>query len=1168
MTTQILVVNERAEEVDTALSWLREQGYTVTLTTSGDQARQMIKEAPPDLVLADTESPEVDGAALCRWLRQGRTSSDLPIILMTASPLEDAQAECAEAGANDFITKPIRIADLWHKLGTILSKNNLPPDDNRRLLEETCQAALVIVPCNLAWLLTTESRPESTSLVSQTIATDQGYSAGQVFLRLVGGGAPEAPSFPLEARDNPLSKAARSIAPLVNLSIQQFRHDDSASYLFRGANQLRLSFIHCFPLRMANHLTGMLVLATKEQIDVTVPRSQQILSALISQAATGVENVRLVMDLEAREEEMKAEQTFRKMILDTMGDGLVVIDEQAIIRYVNSRLLRMSGYSRDELYGNSVGVIFHPSGREILVNSLRRRTRATVSFSQQLVTKNGAVVPVLMSRATPPPNSSGERSTVLVLTDLTEQKRREQELELQSQRLRALNRAAQAITSALTLDDVLMVLLHSAAEIVQCTSACLFLKDTDTPDTFSVVAAIGTQGDSLRDTTIRLGEGIAGQVAETHRSQLVSYVQLDGLPNHQVEHPGSSVIAVPLIVMDQVIGVLETVNQTAGQFTQDNVEILENLAAAGSVAIENARLFDQTQRRVTELSTLLEASAAASSTLDIGSILELITRRLSEALNAARCSIAAWDQVAGQLTVLAEVCNAYWSPGQGPVRPLADTSLAAKVIEDGQVAIAIADDPHLDPLIADYLHHLKMRSVVLLPLRFGPTVAGMIELYNAQLRPDMPYVRAVEDSVIRWREQVRKRGSSEWSERDNLTDLFQRILRAGEVNWCTISTWSQQDPTVRSIREMGFVLWQDQASVIYSLLDYPLMAQSLIERTSVTLELSDLRDDPNEFHLMAQTGMQTGLIVPVLVHGEASGLVKLLDVVPGRVFDFAEISLCQGIANVVGNAIENAQLYQSLERRANALQAAYDELHRADKVKDDLIQNISHELQTPLHQVVMQLDLLANEAFGSLNHEQRDNMDIIINKITTVGELVRDMVSLHTLSTQKMQFGPAEIAHLIEDSILNAQAKAAGAGLGLVVNVPPTSPSVWADSQRLVEVIDQLIDNAIKFSPQVTRKADRIDITAQDGNGPTIQVSVRDYGIGINRDEFENIFHVGYQIDGSITRRYGGTGLGLSLARQIIEAHGGRIWVESTAGGGSTFHFTIPKTGVQFVSGQ
>src|SRR6185503_11861995 len=103
-----------------------------------------------------------------------------------------------------------------------------------------------------------------------------------------------------------------------------------------------------------------------------------------------------------------------------------------------------------------------------------------------------------------------------------------------------------------------------------------------------------------------------------------------------------------------------------------------------------------------------------------------------------------------------------------------------------------------------------------------------------------------------------------------------------------------------------------------------------------------------------------------------------------------------------------AQLYQSLEKRANALQAAYDELHRADKVKDDLIQNISHELQTPLHQVVMQLDLLANEAFGSLNDEQRDNMGIIINKITTVGELVRDMVSLHTLNTQKMRFGTAQ----------------------------------------------------------------------------------------------------------------------------------------------------------------
>jgi PAS domain S-box-containing protein len=1037
---------------------------------------------------------------------------------------------------------------------------------NNSLLVETCQAALTILPCDLAWLLVAEDD----GLHSKAIATELGNSAGEVFVRLVSQNSAQGPIFPLTSSDNLLVQIALNGTPTLNLSIPQIKAGAGSAGLARGFSQLRLKYIHMLPLLSADaQPKGLLILATKTLYDTDDPlHSEQILNALMMQSSVAVDNARLLADLDTREEQMRVEQAFRKMVLDTMGDSLVVVDDQAVIRYANNRLLRMTGYTRDDLYGISVGVIFHPEGRETLVNSLRQQGRKTVNFSQQLVTKSGRVVPVLMSRATA--TTAQDYNTVLVLSDLTEQKRREQALERQSERLRALNRAAQAITSALTLDDVILVLLQSAAEVVRCSSTCLFLKDEEDPDVFKVVAATGPQAETLRNATTHVDAGIAGYVIRTHRPRLVRDVRGEG-QSRPIEREGSSVIAVPLMVMDQIIGVLETINKIEGHFTQDDIEILENLAAAASVAIENARLFSQTQRRVNELSTLLEASAAVSSTLDIGSVLELIARRLSEALSVARCSIAVWDRMAHQLMTVAEVCNAYWRPGEGAIRGIGISGAVSGVLRAGKASISQLNDPDLDPRIREYLAQISMRSLLLIPLRVEQSVVGVIELYDAREQTSFTpqFLQSVEENIAQWREKLRKPDSSAWYEKNNLTDLFQRVMRSSDATWCVISTWDRQEQIIRPVREIGFALWETgTGGAAYQLDQYPAMAQSLVQGAPVILQADSLSSDPNEFNLMMQAGTPTGLIIPLLVRGEANGLVKLLDVSPERNFDIAEISLCQGIANVVGSALENAQLYQSLEKRANALQSAYDELRQADKVKDDLIQNLSHELQTPLHQMTMQLDLVINEMFGSLNSEQKENMTAVLNRITKLGDLVRSMMSMGSVEAQQLKFEEARLEEIIAGSIRRLLPRVAQAGLQIIPQLPPVLPRIRANPQRLTEVLDQLIDNAIKFGPKQERKTNRIEIRVKDNSGPMLQVTVQDYGIGIPAAEFDNIFQRGYQIDSSMTRRYGGTGLGLALARQIIEAHGGKIWVESTGSGGSQFHFTIPKYTIKLQPGR
>jgi signal transduction histidine kinase len=192
----------------------------------------------------------------------------------------------------------------------------------------------------------------------------------------------------------------------------------------------------------------------------------------------------------------------------------------------------------------------------------------------------------------------------------------------------------------------------------------------------------------------------------------------------------------------------------------------------------------------------------------------------------------------------------------------------------------------------------------------------------------------------------------------------------------------------------------------------------------------------------------------------------------------------------------------------------------------------------------------------------------MLNKLTQTGDLVRDMVSLNSLDTEKLQFAEVRLEDVVESTLRKVQPNAKQAGLKIASRVTPNLPGVWADPERLSELLEQLLDNAIKFSPKVERKADRIDLVVEDTGNPMLHVYVQDYGIGIPKTEFDRIFQRGYQVDSSMTRRFGGTGLGLSLARQIVEAHGGKIWVESTVGAGSQFHFTIPKFSVKFQSGR
>ncbi|HEY65984.1 MAG TPA: GAF domain-containing protein [Caldilineae bacterium] len=260
----------------------------------------------------------------------------------------------------------------------------------------------------------------------------------------------------------------------------------------------------------------------------------------------------------------------------------------------------------------------------------------------------------------------------------------------------------------------------------------------------------------------------------------------------------------------------------------------------------------------------------------------------------------------------------------------------------------------------------------------------------------------------------------------------------------------------------------------------------------------------------------------------------------------AEREVMDAFADQAAIALENSRLYTSL-------QEANEQLREALKAKDEMVQNVSHELRTPLTMIRGYAELLKDGFLGELSPEQKQAIEVLYYNSERLRFMVDRLIRLQTLDPStfvKIKLNPAV---WLEDALRGWRERIEEAGMTLAVDVPPTLPSIEADPGLLNEVMDNLLDNAIKFSPE----GGQIRISAWQ-EGDELIIAVSDQGIGIPSDKLERIFERFYQVDGSMTRRFGGMGIGLALCKEIIEGHGGRIWAESEEGQGSTFYIALP----------
>jgi signal transduction histidine kinase len=256
----------------------------------------------------------------------------------------------------------------------------------------------------------------------------------------------------------------------------------------------------------------------------------------------------------------------------------------------------------------------------------------------------------------------------------------------------------------------------------------------------------------------------------------------------------------------------------------------------------------------------------------------------------------------------------------------------------------------------------------------------------------------------------------------------------------------------------------------------------------------------------------------------------------------------------VPNRDELGALAVNLNRMNDELRRLYEELETVSRHKSEFLANMSHELRTPLNAIIGFSDLLRQQALGELNEQQLGYLEDVLDAGRHLLSLLNDILDLSKVEAGKMELELSDVSlrRTLESGLTMHAERAGRAGIALGLSLDPTEITVRADERKLRQVVFNLLSNAVNFTPA----GGRVDLSAQMRDG-VVAVAVSDTGPGIADGDQELIFEEFRQARGE-SKRQEGTGLGLPLSKRLIELHGGRLWVESAEGAGSTFRFTLP----------
>jgi signal transduction histidine kinase len=300
-------------------------------------------------------------------------------------------------------------------------------------------------------------------------------------------------------------------------------------------------------------------------------------------------------------------------------------------------------------------------------------------------------------------------------------------------------------------------------------------------------------------------------------------------------------------------------------------------------------------------------------------------------------------------------------------------------------------------------------------------------------------------------------------------------------------------------------------------------------------------------HALIDAGHRALLGVPLMSEDEVIGVLGVTSKTPGELAPEI-VRLLSTFATQSALALQNARLFHEVEDKSRLLEAA-------SRHKSEFLANMSHELRTPLNAILGFSEVLAERMFGEVNEKQAEYLQDILSSGRHLLSLINDILDLSKVEAGRLELelGRFHLPTALDNALTLVRERATRHGITLTQTVDSGVGNIAADERKVKQILLNLLSNAVKFTPE----GGRVGLTATVADGVTT-IAVSDTGIGIAPEDQATIFEEFRQVGRDDARKQEGTGLGLTLAKKFVELHGGRIWVQSEVGKGSTFTFTLP----------